>query len=111
MSSSFPVIATLVIEVLLGVERMLLALLAHVIAETGILQALESVLKVGCDLIIRANHPNTLLTKACVEIKVILGQIDADRAAAEVKASGRDYAQVYRLTRADIEAGMGREER
>jgi cell division septation protein DedD len=36
---------------------------------------------------------------------------EAERAAAEVKASGRDYAQVYRLARADIEAGTGREER
>ncbi|MFN8176586.1 MAG: SPOR domain-containing protein [bacterium] len=36
---------------------------------------------------------------------------EADRAAGEIKASGRDYAQVYRLTRADIEAGTGREER
>lgn len=81
-------IATLVIEILLGVEKMLLALLAHVIAETGILQALESVLKAGCNLIIKANHPNTILTKACVDILVVLAQIDADRAAAGAVGAG-----------------------
>jgi cell division septation protein DedD len=38
-------------------------------------------------------------------------RVEAERAVAEIKASGRDYAQVYRLVRAEIEAGTGREER
>lgn len=61
-------------------EAMLIKLLDQILTADDILLAIEKVLKAICQVIIKANHPSTFLTKACIDILAVCNQLDADRA-------------------------------
>ena len=55
------------------------ALLARVVSTSAFWDGCEEVLRAVCNLVVLSKHPNTILTKICVDILSILNQVDADK--------------------------------